>query len=174
MTTTLAPAVTWPTAGACCCRALLLGEASSAAAQAAAELASDTAAEYLQQLHPVDDAGPALRLPTPVRELLRVTAAGACELTDGELEVAAQHVCRAARRDMDGARGLATLLRYASNMHICKPKTALPTSACSFDAQTKSSAHQQQTRCILSQADRMDNGTLQRQPQSGVGARRAS
>lgn len=93
---------------------MLLGEASSAAEQAAAERIADAAAQYLQQLDFTEGAGATQSLPAPVRELLRVTAAGAGQLSDGELEATAQHVCRAARRDVEGAEELAALLRWAS------------------------------------------------------------
>jgi hypothetical protein len=95
----------------CCDRVLLLGEGSDATCQAAIARAADAASQLLQRLPVADGADAARPLPPPVCELLRVTVAGAGELSAGELDAAARHICRAAQRDVDGAPSLAVLLR---------------------------------------------------------------
>ena len=115
----------------CRCRALLIGESCDAAAQAAAERITTAAEELLQRTPAIEGTGAAQRLPAPVRELVRVTAAGAGHLLDSELEIAAQQICWAARRHSHGAAALVGLLRYGlSDAAIMR---AEPTHGCRVD-----------------------------------------
>lgn len=103
-----------------CCRVLLLGESSNIDANAATERVAKAAEHLLQRMPGANGAGAGQRLPVPVRELLRVTAAGAVRLSDGELNAAAEHICRAARRQLDSAPALASVLRYCPPAKACR------------------------------------------------------
>ena len=101
---------------------LLLGETRDVGAQAAIGHTTEAASQLLQRLPSADGADAARPLPPPVCELLRVTVSGAGELSDGQLDAAAVHICRAARRHADGAPSLAALLRYRRDRgHISVP-----------------------------------------------------